>query len=160
MLIDGPWRMPALIAANADTGFNWASAKYPQVFEENYAMWGSSHDITLPAMADPEKQDEALMFLDWLAANSTVWATSGQLPAFKEVSESAELGEMVGRAAFVEMMPYEVMLPNTPKYSEIFASNAPTPMMVMAQNIMLQQADPAVEVEAACNAITGILSIP
>lgn len=159
LLIDGPWRIPSLVAAHEESGFNWASAKYPQVFD-GYAMWGSSHDLTLPAMADPEKQDEALKFLDWLAANSTQWAVSGQLPAFKEVSESAELGEMEGRAAFIEMMPYEVMLPNTPKYSEIFASNAPTPMMIMAQNIMLQQADPATEVAAACDAITGILSIP
>ena len=53
-----------------------------------------------------------------------------------------------------------VMFPGTPKYNEIFASNAPTPMMVMAQDIMLEQADPAVEVQTACDAITGILSVP
>jgi multiple sugar transport system substrate-binding protein len=160
MLIDGPWRIPALIAAHDDTGFNWASAKYPQIFNEQYAMWGSSHDLTLPANADPEKQDEALAFLDWLAAHSTDWAMSGQLPAFKDVMESPAFMEMEGRAPFIEMMPYEVMLPNTPKYSEIFASNAPTPMMIMTQNIMLEQADPAAEVATFCDAVTGILSMP
>ncbi len=160
MLVDGPWRIPALEAAEEETGFRWGSARYPQVFDEQYAMWGSSHDLTLPAPADPEKRDEALMFLEWLAANSAAWATSGQLPAFRDVMESEEFQEMPGRAPFIEMMPYEVMFPNTPKYSEIFASNAPTPMMVMAQNIMLEQADPAVEVETACDAITGILSVP
>jgi multiple sugar transport system substrate-binding protein len=160
MLVDGPWRMPALEAAAEDTGFNWASAKFPQVFEENYAMWGSSHDLTLPAMADPAKQAEALKFLDWLAANSTEWARSGQLPAFKAVMESEAFQQLPGREAFIEMMPYEVMFPGTPKYNEIFASNAPTPMMVMAQDIMLEQADPATEVQTACDAITGILSVP
>ena len=67
---------------------------------------------------------------------------------------------MPGRAPFIAMMPYEKLFPNTPKYSEIFASNAPTPMMVMAQNIMLEQADPRPEVEAACEAITAVLSVP
>ena len=160
MLVDGPWRIPALEAAAEDQGFNWGAAKYPQVFDEQYAMWGSSHDLTLPAMADPDKRDEALQFLEWLAANSTAWAASGQLPAFKAVMESEEFQAMPGRAPFIEMMPFEVMFPNTPKYNEIFASNAPTPMMVMAQNIMLQQADPATEVATACEAITGILSVP
>jgi multiple sugar transport system substrate-binding protein len=56
------------------------------------------------------------------------------------------------------MMPYAQIFPNTPKYNEIFASNAPTPMMVMAQSIMLEQADPRVEVEKACEEITFILS--
>ena len=123
-------------------------------------MWGSSHDLTLPAMADPAKQAEALKFLDWLATNSTEWARSGQLPAFKAVMESEAFQQLPGREAFIEMMPYEVMFPGTPKYNEIFASNAPTPMMVMAQDIMLEQADPAVEVQTACDAITGILSVP
>ena len=58
------------------------------------------------------------------------------------------------------MMPYEKLFPNTPKYSEIFASNAPTPMMVMAQSIMLEQADPAEAVKEACDKITAILSTP
>ncbi len=160
MLIDGPWRMPALEAAEEESGFRWASARYPQVFDEQYAVWGSSHIFTLPALADPDKQDEALMFLEWLAANSAAWAESGQLPAFRAVMESEEFQSMYGREAFIEMMPYEVLFPNTPKYSEIFASNAPTPMMVMAQNIMLEQADPRTEVEAACEAITSILATP
>jgi len=55
-------------------------------------------------------------------------------------------------------MPYAQIFPNTPMYNEIFASNAPTPMMVMAQNIMLEQANPRAEVETACNEITFLLS--
>jgi multiple sugar transport system substrate-binding protein len=159
MLIDGPWRMPALIAAHEESGFNWGSSVYPLVFDEP-AVWGSSHMFTLPTYADPAKQEAAFKFLEWLAANSTAWANSGQLPAFKAVIESEEFKNMEGRAAFIEMMPYEKLFPNTPKYSEIFASNAPTPMMLMAQDIMLEQADPATEVQSACDTITGILSTP
>jgi len=160
MLIDGPWQMPAFEAAEAETGFRWASAKYPQVFEENYAVWGSGHNLTLPSkVADPEKRDEALQFIEWLAANSTAWARAGQLPAYREVMESEEFRTMYGREAFIEMMPYEVFLPGIPAYNEIFASNAPTPMMVMAQSIMLEQADPATAAQTACDEITFILQM-
>lgn len=160
MLIDGPWQMPALEAAEQESGFRWASAMYPQAFEDAYAVWGSGHNLTLPAnVADPEKRDEALQFIEWLAANSTSWAEAGQLPAFREVMESEEFASMYGREAFIEMMPYEVFLPGIPKYNEIFASNAPTPMMVMAQSIMLEQADPATAAQTACDEITFILQM-
>jgi len=160
MLIDGPWQMPALEAAEEESGFRWGSAQYPQVFEDAYAVWGSGHNLTLPAnVADPEKRDEALQFIAWLAENSTEWAEAGQLPTYGEVMESDVLAEMYGREAFLAMMPYEVFLPNIPAYNEIFASNAPTPMMVMAQSIMLEQADPATAVQTACDEITFILQM-
>jgi len=158
MLIDGPWQMPAFEAAAADTGFRWATSQYPQVFDEAYAVWGSGHNFTLPArVADPEKRDEALQFIEWLAANSTLWAGAGQLPAYREVMESEEFQTMYGREAFIGMMPYEVFLPGIPLYNQIFASNAPTPMMVMAQSIMLEQADPISAAQTACDEITFIL---
>lgn len=158
MLIDGPWQMPAFEAAAADTGFRWATSQYPQVFDEAYAVWGSGHNFTLPArVADPEKRDEALQFIEWLAANSTLWAGAGQLPAYREVMESEEFQTMYGREAFIGMMPYEVFLPGIPLYNQIFASNAPTPMMVMAQSIMLEQADPVSAAQTACDEITFIL---
>lgn len=159
MLIDGPWRLVSLEAAQEETGFNWASAPYPVVFDEP-AVWGSAHIFTLPTFADPDKQDEAVAFLEWLAANSSAWAKAGQLPAFAAVMESEEFQNMPGRAAFISMMPYEKILPNTPKYNEIFASNAPTPMMVMAQNIMLEEGDARAAVEAACAGIDAILATP
>ena len=157
MLIDGPWRMVSLEAAAEESGFRWASAAYPVVFDQP-AMWGSEHILTLPRFADPAKRDAALEFLAWLAANSVSWAESGQLPAATAVIESEEFRSMYGREPFIEMMPYAQILPNTPKYNEIFASNAPTPMMVMAQSIMLEQANPRAEVEKACDEITFILS--
>jgi multiple sugar transport system substrate-binding protein len=156
MLIDGPWRIVSLEEQAAETGLNWASAPYPVVFDQP-AMWSSGHTFTLPADADPAKQAAAVTFLEWLGANSAKWATSGQLPAFKAVMESDELAQMYGREAFLSMMPYAQILPDTPKYNEIFASNAPTPMMVMAQSIILEQADPTAASEAACAEIDSIV---
>ena len=76
------------------------------------------------------------------------------------MSQSATFLELPGRATFVEMLPYEVILPGIVKYNEIFASNAPTPMMVLAQEIMLNDAEVRPAVETACNEISAILSIP
>lgn len=159
MLIDGPWQIGSMEAAQKDEGFNWASAPYPVVFDQP-AVWGSSHVFTLPTYANPANRAAAVKFLEWLAANSAAWAKAGQLPAYADVINSDELAALPGRAAFIEMMPYEKIFPNTPRYNEIFASNAPTPMMVMAQSVMLEQADPTTAVETACAEITAILSAP
>jgi multiple sugar transport system substrate-binding protein len=158
MLVDGPWQIPAMQAAEAE-GLNWATASYPQIFDQP-AVWGSGHDFTLPTFADPEKRDEAIAFIEWLGANSFDWLESGQLPIRNDLIESDDVLALEGRAAFIDSLSYQMLLPNIPKFSEIFASNAPTPMMVMAQRIILENADVRTEVESACNTITGILSIP
>ncbi len=159
MLIDGPWQIPAMQAAHAESGFNWGTAPYPTIFDAP-AVWGSGHNFTLPTLADPDKRDEALAFIEWLALNSLDWMPSGQLPIRHDLIESEAFAELEGREPFVEMLPYQVLLPNIPKFSEVFASNAPTPTMVMAQRILLEQADVRTEVENACETITSILSIP
>jgi multiple sugar transport system substrate-binding protein len=159
MLIDGPWRMSALEAAHEETGFNWVSAVYPQVFE-NPGTWGSGHSFTLPTLADEAKREAALDFVEWVVANSATWATGGQIPVFAGITETDFFKELPGRAPFVEMVDYSYILPSTPKYNEIFASNAPTPMMVLAQSIILEQAEVRPAVETACETITGILAVP
>jgi multiple sugar transport system substrate-binding protein len=156
MLIDGPWRMVSLEQQAAEAGLKWASAPYPVVFDQP-STWSSGHSFTLPTDADPANREAALAFLEWLGANSAAWAGSGQLPTFKSVMESDELAEMYGREAFLSMMPYSQIFPSTAKYNEIFASNAPTPMMVMAQTVILEQADPTAASEAACAEIDNIV---
>jgi multiple sugar transport system substrate-binding protein len=159
MLVDGPWQIPALQAAEQESGFQWASAPYPTIFDEP-AVWGSGHNFTLPKLADPEKRDEAIAFIEWLAENSFDWLPSGQLPIRLDIIDSPEFAELEGRQPFVDMLANQELLPNIPQFSQIFASNAPTPMMVMAQRILLEQADVRSTVEAACNEITAILSMP
>lgn len=159
MLVDGPWQIPAMQAAEQESGFRWATAPYPTIFDEP-AVWGSGHNFTLPTNADPEKRDEAIAFIEWLAQNSFDWLPSGQLPIREDIIASPEFAELEGRQPFVDMLPNQKLLPNIPQFSQIFASNAPTPMMVMAQRILLEQADVRSTVEQACNEITAILSVP
>ena len=159
MLIDGPWQIPAMEAAEAESGLNWGTAPYPTIFDQP-ASWGSGHTLTLPTYADPEKRDEAIAFLEWLGANSEAWLASGQLPIRNDIIEGDFLAELPGRQSFIDMLPNQQLLPNIPKFNEIFASNSPTPMMIMAQRILLENADIRTEVQTACDTITSILSIP
>ena len=84
------------------------------------------------------------------------------IPAYSQIPqfETEFFQDLPGRAPFVEMVDYSYILPSTPKYNEIFASNAPTPMMVLAQSIILEQAEVRPAVETACETITGILAVP
>lgn len=159
MLVDGPWQIPAMETAEADSGLNWGTAPYPTIFDQP-ATWGSGHTLTLPTYADPEKRDEAIAFLEWLGANSDGWLASGQLPIRNDIIEGDVLAELPGRQSFIDMLPNQQLLPNIPKFNEIFASNSPTPMMIMAQRILLENADIRTEVQTACDTITSILSIP
>jgi multiple sugar transport system substrate-binding protein len=159
MLVDGPWQVPAMEAAHEESGFNWDTASYPTIFEQP-AVWGSGHNLTLPSLADPAKREASVAFLEWMLTNADMWVPSGQIPIFLDILNSEDFQSLKGRAAYVDMLEHQVLLPNIPKHTEIFAANAPTPMMIMAQRIILEQADPLVESQNACDAITGILSIP
>ncbi|MGQ9889130.1 MAG: ABC transporter substrate-binding protein [Aggregatilineales bacterium] len=154
MLIDGPWQMSDFINVE---GLNWATAEYPQIFDEP-ATWGSGHNFTFPALADPAKRGAVLTFLEWMIEHSDLWAVSGQIPTAVSVFDS--VSELPGREPFIKMLAYQKVFPKTDRYNAIFASNAPTPMMVMAQRIMLDRADIRTEVETACAEITSILSMP
>lgn len=159
MLVDGPWQIPAMDAAEAESGLNWETASYPTIFEQP-AVWGSGHNFTLPTLANPAKREAAVEFLEWVMVNADLWVPSGQMPIFLDILNSEDFQSLKGRGAFVDMLEHQVLLPNIPKHTEIFAANAPTPMMIMAQRIILEQADPLVESQNACDSITGILSIP
>ncbi len=159
MLVDGPWQIPAMQAAATESGFRWATAAYPTIFDEP-AVWGSGHNFTLPKDADPAKRAEAIAFIEWLAEQSFDWLPSGQLPIRQDIIASPEFAELEGRQPFVDMLANQKLLPNIPQFSQIFASNAPTPMMVMAQRILLEKADVRSTVQTACDEITAILSVP
>lgn len=158
MLVSGPWERPAFVAMTKEKKFNWAVAPYPVIFRTR-AVWGAGTNFTIPTYSDPAKRAAAIKFMESLAA-SPKWAETAQVPVFKGMMESAEFKAIPGWEVFASQLPYEKMLPSTPKFNEIFSASAPTPMMVMGQNIILKKADPRAESQKACNAITGILSIP
>jgi ABC-type glycerol-3-phosphate transport system substrate-binding protein len=123
------------------------------------AVWGYGHAFTIPTYGDPAKRAASIKFIEWFAA-SPRWAKTGQVPVFKGMTDSAEFKAIPGWAVFAEQLPYETMLQASVKFNDIYSSSAPTPMMVLGQNIILKKADPRAESQKACETITGILSIP
>jgi multiple sugar transport system substrate-binding protein len=158
MMISGPWERLAFVVANKEKGFNWSVAPYPVIFGKR-AVWGYGHAFTIPTYGDPAKRAASIKFIEWFAA-SPRWAKTGQVPVFKGMTESAEFKAIPGWEVFAEQLPYEKMLQASTKFNDIYSSSAPTPMMVLGQNIILKKADPRAESQKACETITGILSIP
>lgn len=133
-------------------------APYPQIFDRR-GVWASGHTLTLPALADPKKRDLAVEFLQWLVA-SPAWARSGQVPVYRGVDATPEFGAIPGGDVLLSMAGDQHMLPNTPRYNELFATNAPTPMMILAQEIILNRAPVLPTVEETCRTITAVLEVP
>jgi len=158
MQISGPWERLAFVVATKEKKFNWSVAPYPVIFQKR-AVWGYGHAFTIPTYGDPSKRAASVKFIEWFAA-SPRWAKTGQVPVFKGMTDSAEFKAIPGWEVFASQLPYTTMLQASTKFNDIYSSSAPTPMMVLGQNIILKKADPRAESQKACEAITGILSIP
>jgi multiple sugar transport system substrate-binding protein len=156
MLFDGPWQMPAM---QKQQGLNWATAPFPTVFGRS-AVWGSGHILTVPKQRDRAKQVAALDLAQWIVRNSDFWATSGNIPVFRLASETDRFRRLQGRAAFVSMLPYEVILPNIVKSAQVFSAAAPSPIVQAAQAATLRNEDPATIVRTLRQRIDGVLAAP
>jgi multiple sugar transport system substrate-binding protein len=137
MFIDGPWQIGKL----ASSSVKWESARYPKVFEKD-AVWGAAEIFTFPnkQKVDPAKQKAIADFMRWMSANSILWAQSGQLPASKVGMEAAK--KLPGREAFIASLEAERLLPPHPLAISLFSSVAPSPIMTMAQDTVLNNKAP------------------
>ncbi|MDP9353601.1 MAG: extracellular solute-binding protein, partial [Chloroflexota bacterium] len=108
---NGIWQIPNLVAAH-DFG---AGAPIPQI-GDTMAVWAGSHQLSLTNQKteDPKKTAAAGCFMDWLSANSALWARGGQIPAnnavreseaFKQVKPQAEIAPSVESAFFPPSLP-------------------------------------------------------
>ncbi|MDA8409324.1 MAG: extracellular solute-binding protein [Treponema sp.] len=132
MFIDGPWQLGKVVTAP----FKWTSNPYPRVFS-NGSVWGAAEIFTFPnkGKSDPAKQRAVADFMRWMGANSVLWAKSGQLPASKAGLEAAK--DLPGRAAFIESLPNERLLPPHPMAIQLFSASAPSPILTMSQDLLL-----------------------
>lgn len=140
MIIDGNWQLSGL----AKTDLNWNTAEYPQVFEEK-AVWGATELVALTSSKkpDPAKQEAAQTFVKWLGENSAKWAASGQIPANLGAQEASQ--KLKGIDAYYAELAYVKVLPSHPQATELFSGKAPSPIMNMVQNALLNN-KPAADV--------------
>lgn len=154
MLIDGPWQMPKMESSD----LNWATAPYPTVFDKP-AAWGAGHSFAFPVTNSSDAQKEAVRaFMRWLAENGGDWAHSGQIPASNAAMEYAST--LPNRQAFIDSMPTMYLLPGHPKATLLFSSAQTSPPVIMAQSLLLDQADPAEAAAQYIESMNAILAAP
>jgi multiple sugar transport system substrate-binding protein len=154
MLADGPWEIPAM---EAQQGLNWGTFPMPQVFA-NKAAWGSGHVLTIPVQSDKSREAAAEEVVTWIVQHSATWGTSGNIPALNSAREAPEFTSLKGRDGFIQSLPYEVMLPGIPAEAQVFSSASSSPIVVAAQQIVIQDKDIGPAMQQMNQAIDNILS--
>jgi multiple sugar transport system substrate-binding protein len=156
IIFDGPWQIPGL---DEMKDLHYGVAPFPRIFEKR-AVWANSHGLCLPAMksADPKRRAAALKLLRFISENSLDWAKGGQIPVRKSVVASPEFKKLIRLKPFLDSAPDAVYLPKFEKGSEIFASNAGTPMMAAMQAVLLDKMTPKQALDEAAKQVDEILA--
>lgn len=81
-------------------GLEWGVAPLPNIGGKK-AAWAGSHQFCLPKLKtpDPNKSTAARVFVNYVSQKSLEWAKGGQVPARKQVRESAEFKALTDQAA-------------------------------------------------------------
>jgi multiple sugar transport system substrate-binding protein len=102
--------------------FNGAAVPVPQLGSQP-AVWGGSHQLTVPAQADEDPcRDTAIgIFIDYLLDNSVTWARAGQLPASSVVRASEEFAEVQPQANIAAgSADYVILPPSVPGITDAY----------------------------------------
>lgn len=81
-------------------GMEWGVTKLPNIGGKD-AAWAGSHQFVLPKLKTPDqnKSTAARVFVNFVSQKSLEWAKGGQVPARKQVRDSAEFAALKDQAA-------------------------------------------------------------
>jgi len=123
--------------------FNGVATALPQI-GPNMAVWGGSHQLTLPVQAEEDacRDTAAGMFIKYLLDNSVVWAQAGQLPASSVVRASEEFAEIHPQAEIAAgSADYVFFPPSVPGITDAYAPLDEAISALMAGNATDVQAE-------------------
>ncbi len=94
---NGIWNINTL---KEKKGLEWGVAPLPNIGGTK-AAWAGSHQFCLPKLKTPDqnKSTAARVFVNYISQKSLEWAKGGQVPARKQVRESAEFKALTDQAA-------------------------------------------------------------
>ncbi|MFC0628067.1 ABC transporter substrate-binding protein [Kribbella deserti] len=94
---NGIWNINTL---KEKKGLEWGVAPLPNIGGEK-AAWAGSHQFCLPKLKTPDtnKSTAARVFVNYVSQKSLEWAKGGQVPARKQVRESADFKALTDQAA-------------------------------------------------------------
>lgn len=102
--------------------FDGRATAVPQIGTQP-AVWGGSHQLTLPTQAEPDpcKDAAAGEFIRYLLDNSVTWAQAGQLPANNVVRASDEFMAIEPQASIASSAEYVFIPPSVPGITDAYA---------------------------------------
>lgn len=136
MLVDGPWERPDLM--KNPVSFGWDVVPFPQVFDTK-AAWGNGNVLTFPTKPNqtPEQRAAAEDFVRYMTSSAT-YIKTGQIPANVNLWDQAKK-EMPSSQAFMDSVGYMKILPNIPQSMVVYSAAAPSPILTMGQDVMINQ---------------------
>jgi multiple sugar transport system substrate-binding protein len=120
MIWNGIWQTTNVTGDGVE--FNGQATAIPQLGSQP-AVWGGSHQLTLPRVAtvDPCKDAAAGQFIQYLLNNSVTWASAGQIPASNSVRASAEFAAVTPQSAIAPSVEGVFLPPSVPGITDAYA---------------------------------------
>jgi multiple sugar transport system substrate-binding protein len=117
---NGIWTINTL---REDKALQWGVAPLPQIGTQK-ADWAGSHQFVQfkQKQTDQNKLTAGKVFINWISQHSIEWAKGGQVPARKEIRDSAEFAALKEQAAIGTQIDYLQFLPAIPGISDAMAT--------------------------------------
>jgi multiple sugar transport system substrate-binding protein len=119
MIWNGIWQTTNVTGDGVE--FNGQATAMPQI-GANPAVWGGSHQLTLPRTTtqDPCKDAAAGQFIQYLLNNSVTWAQAGQIPASNTVRNSTEFAAVTPQSAIAPSVEGIFLPPSVPGITDAY----------------------------------------
>ena len=120
LIWNGIWQTTNVTGEGVE--FDGRATAVPQIGTQP-AVWGGSHQLTLPSQAEPDpcKDAAAGEFIRYLLDNSVTWARGGQLPANNTVRASEEFMAIEPQASIASSAEYVFFPPSVPGITDAYA---------------------------------------
>jgi multiple sugar transport system substrate-binding protein len=153
MMINGIWQLTNVTGEGVS--FAGRGTAVPQ-FGTQPAVWAGSHQLALPAQANPDPCKDAAvgMFIAFLLNNSVEWAKAGQIPASNTVRNSPEFLAIEPQASIAPSVENAFFPPSVPGITDAFGPLGEAVTAVMSGI----QSDPKTALDEAANRANQILA--
>jgi multiple sugar transport system substrate-binding protein len=147
---NGIWQINDL---KAQSKIHWGVGPVPQIGSQK-GVWGNSHQFVQLRQIRPDqnKVDAARYFINWVSQKSAEWATSGKIPAQKDVAESAEFKSLKEEYSLAPEADYVHFPPAAPGIGD-----ALTELYNAVNSAVLGKASPKDALTAGATKATQIL---
>ncbi|GAA3864591.1 ABC transporter substrate-binding protein [Tessaracoccus defluvii] len=153
MFFGGTW---AVGPFSGTDGLNFGLQPFPSLFNGSDAGWADSHVLIIPTKKDRSAEDTqaAVDFINYVASEGGLtWASSGQIPSNKTVTDNPEYAKLPFRSNYMEAKETAIL----PPQNENFYALKET-MITNLNMIWAGQAEPAQGIEDMISEMESDLS--